>query len=165
MGSFVLQQRNALKCCTCCRSSQGLTFVFCQCWRQFPPPFFQKPKFLLHGENSTNAQVDAAFRDLAFFHEFFQKNRKFQVLRHHAHVNPCQNRHSDGFFVRGRHTMPFHQIFDVLPICHDQSLKTKLTTKDVCQHEAIDVRWNAIHLPTVYHHSHRTRVDGLLKRW
>ena len=165
MVSLVLQQRNALECRTRCRSSQGLTFVLCQSWRQFKSPFFQKPKFLLHGENATYAQVDAAFRDLAFFHEFFQKNRKFKVLRYHAHVDSCQNRHSDGFFVGGRHTMSFHQVFDVLPICHDQSLKTKLTSKDVCQYEAIDVGWNAIHFPTVYHHRHRTRVDGLPERW
>ena len=104
MGSFVLQQRNALKCCTRCRSSQGLTFVFCQCWRQFKSPS-SKSLLLLYGEFDEHSSR-CGFRDLTFYHEFF-KRTEIPGLAAPCSCQSRQNRHSDGFFVGGRHTMPF----------------------------------------------------------
>ena len=71
--------------------------------------------------------------------------------------------HADRLLVVRRHLVPLLQKDDVLPIGQHDPLEPKLPPEDVCQHEPVGVRGDAVHFAAVDHDAHGTGLHSLGK--
>ena len=160
----VLQQGDALQGCSCRGGLKRLALFGREHGGQHLAVLLQQAQGFLHGQDASHTEVDARFRNLPLFHQFTEQDGEFQVFGHHAHVYACVDGHADRFFVVRRHLVPLLQKDNVLPIGQHDTLEPELSPKDVCEHEPVGVRGDAVHFAAVDHDTHGASLHSLGKR-
>ena len=150
MLPLILEERDAFQGGPCCGPFKaGLLWVILDGGRH--PTGIEQTAVVLDAEDAADAFVEARLGDAPLLNELSKQYREQCVGRHHAHVNAGMNGHIDGVLVIIGHHVAFEEVSDVLPVSHDQSLKSQFIPQDVGEDVVVGVDGNAVGLATVDH--------------